>query len=132
MTVITISPTEMLSAVLTRGSRGFLVGEELSSASIRSRFLAIAFDGHVGRGLGELRDTAQSGHAHQPGRLISRISSTFVRRILPSAVITMISSLSRTWWNDTAGPFFSVTLTLMMPRPARPWMRYSVTSVRLP
>src|SRR5205823_2237934 len=69
MIVIRISPRERLSAVLTRGSRGF-------SPSIRlregTRLVAVRLDDSLRRGFGQFRDTYHPvvlSHVNEPHAL---------------------------------------------------------------
>src|SRR3989338_6430345 len=52
--------------------------------------------------------------------------------IFPILVVIMSSSSPVTWAIPTTGPFFSVTLMLIMPIPPRSWLLYSLISVLLP
>ena len=60
------------------------------------------------------------------------MSATAVRMIVPSSVMIIRSSSSRTISWQASGPVFSVRFMALTPLPPRDWARYSATGVRFP
>ena len=60
------------------------------------------------------------------------IVSTGIRITTPSSRISIRSSLPSTTFRQTSFPVFSVMFIAIIPLPARDWLRYASSGVRLP
>ena len=65
-------------------------------------------------------------------RPMTEMPATGIRITWPWSVISITSVSSSTWTVRTTGPLRPRVLMLIRPMPPRPWIRYSLASVRLP